>query len=330
MKHPIYKISFIFSLIVLLLACKKDLSYETGKGFGGAATGSILDSSGNCQGIIVNGNYIVDTVLTDSNYLLVKVVTTSAGKCKISTDTVNGMWFTDSVFQLTSGAQTIKVKGYGKPILPLASTFTVDFDSTFCQFTIYPAGQPPLATNGDYFPTTVNSNWTYQDNSISDTVRTTVTNYYATDPITGYTYSIFFTTSPSYTQNYYYRKDGNGNYFEYGQLVDSSTAIDYTFLKDNVPVGSFWESPEVTTTMTGVSKAKVHFTIAALNTTYTLNGVAIPNVIKVQEDYMYFVNGAYQTTITDFSYYGKGVGWLATDYPSHSSYNYDILRYTVY
>ena len=135
MKHPIYKISIIFSLILLLTACKKEFSIESGKGFAGTASGSILDSAGTCQGIVAYGNFVVDTVLTDSNYILVKIVTTSAGRCKIATDTVNGMWFNDSVFELSSGPQTIKVKGYGKPILALASTFTVNFDSTSCQFT---------------------------------------------------------------------------------------------------------------------------------------------------------------------------------------------------
>lgn len=138
MKQSIFKITFIFALLFLLENCTKDKSFETGKGFTSYAVGSVLDSSGNCQEIVVKGNYIVDTVLTDSNYVLVNVTTTSIGRCKITTDTVNGMWFIDSVYSLTTGSQSIKVKGYGKPILPLSSTFTVTFDSTYCQFSILP------------------------------------------------------------------------------------------------------------------------------------------------------------------------------------------------
>ena len=330
MKQTIFKVSFVFSLIVLLFACRKDFSIESGKGLGDYAGGSVLDSLGNCQAITIRGNYVADTVLTDSNYVLVKVITTSPGRCKITTDTVNGMWFIDSVYSLSVGTQTIKVKGFGKPILQLASTFTVNFDSTYCSFTINVAGPPPLATNNDYFPTTINSNWTYLDNSVSDTVRTTVTNYYATDPTTGYSYSIFYSTSPQYTETLYYRKDGNGNYFTYGQLADSSNAVDYIFLKDNVGVGSVWESPEMATQMVGIGKVKVHFTIKTTDSTYTLNGTPIPHVIKVQEDYMYYMNGAYQINFTDYSYYAKNIGWLATDYLSYPQFNYDIKRYAIF
>lgn len=331
MRQMFFRISIlILFVVVVLFACKKSLSIETGKGVGGNAIGTLLDSLGNCQQMIVHGNYVVDSLLTDSNYVFIKVTTSLPGKCKINSDTVNGMWFNDSAYAFSTGVQTIKVKGYGKPILPIATTFNIAFDSTYCQFSPTVLGVPPLRTNTDYFPTTINSNWTYLDHGVNDTVRTTVSSSYLTDPTTGYSYSLFSSVSSTYSKQSFYRKDGNGSYYQYAPIVDSSNAIDFLILKDNVGVGMVWESPEMATQKVGVAKAKIHFTMRAVDTTYTLNATVVPHVIKVQEDHMYFIQGVYQTLRTDYAYYAKNIGLLATDYLLVPQNNFDIQRYLIY
>ncbi len=135
MKQAVLKIVFLFLGMALLATCKKDYSIE-GNGFNNNATGTLLDSAGNCQQIVVAGTYQVDTVLTDNNYLLVNVNFTSVGKYKIQTDTVNGFWFIDSATILNTGSQIIKVKGYGKPLLPVNPTFLVSFNDSYCFFMV--------------------------------------------------------------------------------------------------------------------------------------------------------------------------------------------------
>lgn len=161
-KLSIY-LSFLFALVVFLVACKKELSVE-GPGFGGISQGSLTDSSGNCRDAIVKGSYSTDSALTDSNYVLLKVNFTLQGKYKIFTDTVNGMWFIDSGFALTTGPNTVKIKGYGKPILSNTADFVVTYNSSFCAFSITPGNGSGGSggTGSDYFPTTTASEWNYK------------------------------------------------------------------------------------------------------------------------------------------------------------------------
>lgn len=136
MKRITAIVSLIILIVFYIIACKKESSLETGNNSGGIAVGSLLDSAGNCQQIIVKGNYQVDNILTDSNYLLIKLNIINRGKFKINSDSSNGFWFSDSGYTISTGIQTVKVKGYGKPLLPIITTKTVGFDSTFCEFTI--------------------------------------------------------------------------------------------------------------------------------------------------------------------------------------------------
>lgn len=332
MKKFVEIFSLLFSFVFFMNACKKDLSVETGN-TGGTAMGTVLDSLGNCQQIIVHGNYRVDSILTDSNYLLIKLNITSRGKYKVSSDSSNGFWFSDSGFVITTGLQTVKIKGHGKPLLPMVTTKTISFDSTVCQVNIN-CGLLPLSTNNDYFPTTVGSNWTYYYGSnLTDTSVTTVTNLYAIIGLNAYSlFSDIYPTPPNDTL--IYRKDGNGNYYQYTKLLDSSsTWIDYPFLKDNLTVGSAWESDTIQGILNGQHVTmKYGFTITAQNSSFVFNGINYSNVIAVQEvPYLKLSSdppSAFipQTQSTDNSYYAKGIGWIATTYPSSPTYNITLLR----
>lgn len=308
------------------------MSIETGNS-GGPALGSVLDSAGNCQQIIVHGKYHVDSILTDSNYLLIKLNITSRGKYKVSSDSSNGFWFSDSGFIITTGLQTVKIKGHGKPLLPMVTTKTISFDSTFCQVNIN-CGLLPLSTNNDYFPTTTGSNWTYYYGAnVTDTSVTSVTNLYAIIGLNAYSiFSDQYPTSPSDTT--IYRKDGNGNYYQHTKLLDSSsTWIDYPFLKDNLTVGSYWESDTVQGILNGQNVTmKYGFTISAQNTTATFNGVTYSNVIIVKENpYLKLSSDPpsafiLQSQSSDYSSYAKGIGWISTTYPNNSNYDITALR----
>ena len=330
---------FIFSLVLLIVGCAKETSFESGNLFG-LAQGSLKDSMGNCQNIAIKGTYVVDTVLIDSNYVTVTATILSAGRYKIYTDTVNGFWFRDSAYVLTAGTQTFKLKGFGKPTLPIASNFTVFFNTSFCLFSITPTGGGSnvgggglTSPSGDYFPTTANSNWTYDNSGLNDTVRYTCTSLTGTVASTGKTYKVFTT---SQADTFLYRKDSlQGNYYQYGAFYDSSTVFEFKFLDDKLPLNSFWETQEFTATSGGVtSTLKVRFTIDAKNISYTINGSNLDSVIKVrQETLLKDATGLYTilTGYTQYTYYAKKIGIAWSDYPNNTpAYSEKIKRYKIF
>ena len=313
------KISFLFLGITLfIVACTKESSYESGLGIYSTAAGTLKDSLGNCQNITINGTYLVDTVMTDSNYVVVTANITTPGNYKIYTDTVNGFWFRDSAYILGTGTQTFKLKGYGKPILPLTSNFTVYFNTSYCLFSV-PLGTSGtvVSATGDFFPTTVNSNWTYQS-LLGDTVKYTCTNYNVT--ILGKTYKVF-TSNKNDTA--IYRKDSlQGNYYTYGTFAADSRLIEYKFLDDKVALNSFWESDTLSTSTFGFPITyKIRFTIEAKNLPYTVNGNVFNNVIKVKQEVLIQASpGLFtvQSSETTYSYYARKVGLVWLDSPNYT------------
>jgi hypothetical protein len=331
MKKFLFILSVISFSVFLFNSCKKEYSYENGISLGGYANTSLLDSSGNCQTINVKGKYYMDTVLTDSNYLSVTINTKTPGKYKVYSDTNNGFWFIDSGYLISSGSSVIKVKGYGKPILPKATSFVLTLDSTYCTFTVALNNNAVVTDNTDYFPNSIASYWTYANSYLSDTVRYTVSKYIGVYT-NGNSYSIFTPSDSTNYSNDYYRKDGSGNYYQLAALDDSVTSYtDYTFLKDYAAVGSTWDSPEAATTFLGKSTTiKYTMTIAARNISYTVNGVPYANVIQVRTDIKYKVNGTYQTVDTFNDYYAKGIGWIDEEDASYTpTFSFTLKKYQV-
>ena len=124
----------VFVGIALFVACEKEFSLESGYA-GMVAKGSLLDTSGNCKGIAVNGSYFTDSTLSDSNYIVVQVNIDSGGSYRIFTDTQNGFSFQDSGF-IAAGVHNIKLKASGKPLSSRQTLFQVAFDTSFCSFTV--------------------------------------------------------------------------------------------------------------------------------------------------------------------------------------------------
>jgi hypothetical protein len=129
------KLLCVFSAVFLFTACQKEYSLETGN-TGGLARGSLQDTLGNCQQVIVRGQYFTDSTLADSNFVLVQVRVTTPGNYRISTDALNGFSFRDSGYLPNTGWQTLKLRAIGRPILAQATDFAVTFDTTVCFFTV--------------------------------------------------------------------------------------------------------------------------------------------------------------------------------------------------
>jgi len=333
--HITPRLAIILSVFCLFMACTKEYSIENG-GFSGTAQGELVDSLGNCKSVIIRGTYIVDTALTNNNYVLVNVNFTSTGKYKIYTDTVNGMWFLDSGFAVSTGASTVKIKGKGTPILGKKTDFALIFNNNLCAFTLTVTGTggtgggggTGTGTNGDYFPTTSNSYWTYQyipKLGTIDTFSVIAALDQVLAPNDPLLYSKFGT---SLQDTFYFAKDGLGTYyaystidFDYTFLFDSipDTFIKYPFLKENANVGDTWDSDPYGKVRVGTGSgavrgmAKATFTIVTKNTApYTIGGKTYSNVINVKRDIKFLPDGAsaYQLLISGNSYYAKGYGMI--------------------
>ncbi|MEN9686929.1 MAG: hypothetical protein RLZZ28_2715, partial [Bacteroidota bacterium] len=165
------RLCFLLCTFFMFIACQKEYSIENGS-FSGNAQGELIDSLGNCKSATAVGNYIVDTALVSTkNYVNININFTSQGKYKIYSDTVNGMWFIDSGFAVSTGTAVIKLKGYGTPILPKTNTFAVVFNNNLCNFSITTTGSgggggggggTSTGNSDDYFPNTTGSKWVYQ------------------------------------------------------------------------------------------------------------------------------------------------------------------------
>lgn len=330
-------IFLLFCGAMLMIACSKETSFESGVGIT-AATGTLKDSSGNCQGISVVGTYVVDSTLNDSNYLVVTATITKGGTYKIYSDTANGYWFKDSSITLTPGTQTFKLIGYGKPILPLTSVFTVYFNTSYCLLSVTATATPSsggggstvTSPSGNYFPTTTGSNWTYYDLT-GDSLTVTATNFTAT--IASKTYKVFISDQGDTT---IYRKDSlQGEYYTYGTFAGDSRLIEYKFLDDKVALNSFWETDTLSTSSVGIPVTyKIRFTIDAKNNQYTINGNVLDSVIKVKQEILVQVSpGLFtiQPTGTAYSYYAKKVGLVWLDFPNFTPADaLKIKRWKVY
>ncbi len=128
-------LGFFLTAMFFFIACSKELSLETGFS-GGNAVGYLGSVAGQCDTNIVRGQYVRDSVLNDSNYVLVDVTFQSPGLYKIITETENGFSFADSGYMINTGLQRLKLKAVGRPVAKGNTSFLVTFDTSFCSFTV--------------------------------------------------------------------------------------------------------------------------------------------------------------------------------------------------
>jgi hypothetical protein len=335
MAKLIQRTGIALAVFLLFLGCQKEFSVESG-GFGGTAQGELVDSLGNCKSPTIVGTYSVDTPLNSStNYIVINVNFTSVGKFKIYSDTVNGMWFLDSGYALTTGATTIKLKGFGTPILPKITDFALTFGNNVCSFSVPVSGSggtsggaTSTGTNGDYFPTTTGSRWVYQYIPKLGNIDTfNVTALLQQVQVSGdpLVYSQFAT---NLLDTFYFAKDGAGTYyalstvdFDYTFIFDSipNYFISYPFLKENANVGDTWTTADygkvkyTSGTSSQIGVAQAVFTIMSKNTSpYTIGGRTYQNVIQVKRDINFKADGSttYQLVLSGSSYYAKNYGLI--------------------
>jgi hypothetical protein len=312
-----------FLLILLIFnGCQKEYSIENLNRHG-TAQGTLVDSLGDCKSAVIFGNYHMDTALTSMNYVLVNVNFTSTGKYFISTDTVNGMWFVDSGYALLTGPAAIKLKGYGKPILPIITTFIVTFNNEHCSFTI----SKGLAE--DYLPTTAGSFWEFQYlPSLIGAGGAPLNNFKVSVAPDAFPYNgkVYYQYATNFLDTFLFAKD-RGIYYEYGTPDFDYTGIfdevgsffEYPYLNENLKVGDTWESPLCAVTFgqflgnpSKLGRAKIKFTILTKGQNYSIAGKTVPNTITVKREIYFQADGTstFKLILNGTVAYAKGIGMI--------------------
>ena len=144
------KLILSFALVLLsfgIFSCKKEKSLENSKV--GSSAGSLQsESTGECLPKNLQGVYKAGTALSSINYIEVAIDVTTTGSYFISSDTINGYYFTGSGEFANTGLNTVKLVGKGKPLADGIDIFSVSFDSTSCSFdvAVLPANGGAAAT----------------------------------------------------------------------------------------------------------------------------------------------------------------------------------------
>ncbi len=84
-----------------------------------------LGSGGDCAGAIVSGRFVADTALTANNTVTITVDVTVAGPYWISTNTANGITFSNIGTFTGTGPQTVVLTGEGTPVATDTTDFTL-------------------------------------------------------------------------------------------------------------------------------------------------------------------------------------------------------------
>lgn len=279
----------------------------------GDAAGTLGSNAGACTPFTVNGTYQQGVIMNAGNTASVQVNVTTPGAYNIKSDSVNGVRFSGEGIFSTTGIQNVTLTANGTPANSGAQNFPVTFGTSTCGFAI--TFLPAAAASGDYFPLSLNSNWTYNltGGSASDEITNTVINYSPT--IGAQTYQTIQesqTQSNTIVDSFYYRKPG-GDYYQYIDFsklfgFDQYVGSEFIFLKDNVAAGQTWTTPNINGTIGGNAVSghvELEVTDKAVPVT-SIPGFNFPDVIKVQ--YQYFITGNSTPVLTQNRWFAKNTG----------------------
>jgi uncharacterized protein (DUF2147 family) len=301
-----------------------------------------------CTGATPTGTYVAGTALTASNSITLNVNVTTVGSWSVTTaPAVNGMTFSGTGTFTNTGAQTIALTATGTPTAAGTFTFTVTGATATCTFqcTVTSVLIP------DYFPRTINSNWSYQYDGDPD--DSSITKVIAqTHSAMGNTYNIFMYSYDVVADGFdtlgYYRRTG-ANYYEGGDiswgLLDDPIRTEYIFLKDDQTVGSSWTSAQFTGPYTDPNSGTTFnvtlrwvMTIQQQNQTVTVGATSYPNTIVVKQELQQMVGAAWQTAFYLDNFYALNKGLIKQDFYAFDQasgtfdlgYVQDVRRLAIY
>jgi hypothetical protein len=299
-------------------------------GGGGPAVFSLQGAGGNCLGDSVHGTYVKGTALNGTNTVEVKVNVTTIGTYNISTTPINGITFSGSGAFGVTGVQVVTLAGTGTPVNSGSITVSITAGGTSCTFLVVVANTTPPPPLDDYFPRTVNSNWSYNYQDLTTPANNDTFLQKVVSPIFttgGNNFNIFAITddaSLGFDSAGYYRRSG-GDYYQFSEMgayegIDSNSQwLEFIFLKDNQVAGTIWNSNQFILTQGGNQfTLRLAFTIIQKDVATTVSGTLYATTIVTQEKLEGFAGG----TWNDLSpaagyyknYYAKGVGLIKWEY----------------
>lgn len=285
----------------------------------GPATFTLQGAPGACGSFVPSGNYVKDSTLNASNTVTVGVTVTAPGTYTITTNTVNGYSFSGTGTFTTTGAQTVVLRGTGKPVAVGTDNFTVTAGAATCSFSITCTGTaPPPVTNNDYFPLTLNSYWTYSETGTTDTFK--ITNV-GTVTLSGVALNRFvYSDELGPYDTAYYRKDAaTGFYYQSLDTAGSgangvsfpTARVEIQFLRNSLTTNQTWNS-DINATFQGAPVVfRYKYTCTDANATVTVNSKTYTGAYKITEEYQVGLGGTFSAppgSPTYTYYYVKGVG----------------------
>ena len=288
---------------------------------GGSPAVFTLDGAPNtCISYTIGGTYTAGSATSVSNTVKLNVTVQTAGTYTITTNTDNGISFSGAG-TLAIGPQQITLTATGTPLAAgTFNTFKPSITSS-CNFSVtFVAAVPP--PNGDYFPLTNNSWWSYNVVGQTDTVYNLI---FGTKTYNANTYTEIQENYAGITNDTaHYRKSGN-NYYQWAPTeyysaffaFDNTQYQDILFLKENATAGTAFTPQIFTGTYQGVpATLEYDFKTETPNTSITINSVNYTNVIYVSVAVKLTVPGVLTTSVieNDDYYYAKGIGLIKVKY----------------
>ncbi len=303
--------------------------------FGAHASGTTGGEGGSCTPFNILGTYQQGVTLNSSNQVQVQLNVTVSGYYEIVTNSIDGISFSGSGTLPTTGAQIVILTGSGIPVSAGTQSYTVTFGTSSCTFNVNVL--PTSTSSGDYFPLTLNSNWSYnlEGGTSSDSIRSQVIVYSPTFGSNNYsTIALYQPPSSLALDSFYYRKPG-GDYYEYVNFskiipFDQPVSGEFIFLKDNVASGSTWNSPNISGTIGGVNvSGYITMTVLAKAIPVSIGPFNFPDVIEMK--YEYYIVGNPTIIETNQRWFARNVGEIYNSASSGgSNKNYNIAAFQVF
>lgn len=144
------KYSFLFLIVLTIVACKKESLTPAPTPTGTAAVFSLTDVSGNCYAPVVQGTYTAGIALNSTNVVFIQVLVTKTGTYSILNPTNNGYRFTATGTFTVTGLQTVALQGTGTPLAAAVDRHQIDSSPT-CTITVIVLSQPaPVINDNDH------------------------------------------------------------------------------------------------------------------------------------------------------------------------------------
>lgn len=285
----------------------------------GPAVFTLQGVGDSCIVATVSGSYVQNAPLDGTNTIALKVNVTTPGTYSVTTNTMNGFYFSGTSTLGAPGEQTIVLNASGTPLTEERTVFTISAGTnTTCSFgvTVTASDTPPV-NSAELFPLKKDNWWSYLPDVTAPQDSFAVYDMGPED-FAGNTYHLLQSRDAGQQpfDSAYIRKEGT-EYYRF-IMIDSSSVPgleetisgDVFFLRDNLDAGDSWTN-DVGITVGGVpAEILIVYTCTAANTTATVNGKSFTGVYKVSGKLQLAMGGVTTDVATEEAYYAKGIGLI--------------------